>query len=104
MLVEIPMKFWIGTQLPPPHCAFDVQTVVESLAQTLLGLPVRRAKIVGLSKLTKPPRVSPDMQAGGENACALLPIALMLALSVLDPSTISVSPPAGMPPQTWPRW
>src|SRR5438128_11759965 len=102
MLVEIPMKFWLGGQLPPPQSPSVVHGGVESLAQTLLGLPVRRAKMVGLSKLTNPPRVSPDMQAGGAKSCAWLPIALMLALFAPDPLTTPESPPAGSPPQTRP--
>ena len=96
------MKFWMGTQWPPPQAPSEVHTVCESLSQTLLGLPVRSAKIVGSWKVTKPPRVRPDMQAGGENCCALRRSESMLALFAVEPLTTPVSVPAGIPPHTRP--
>src|SRR5438093_8258974 len=93
----------MGTHWFPPQSTLLVHTMFGSFEQTLFGAPVASAKIFGFSKVTSPPSVRPDMQAGGENVVELSWSSSMLALLVVDSLTTFESSPPDVPPQTWPN-
>src|SRR5207249_10517392 len=93
----------MGTHWFPPQSTLLVHTMFGSFEQTLFGAPVASAKIFGFSKVTSPPSVRPDMQAGGENVVELSWSSSMLALLVVDSLQIFDLSPPDVPPQALPN-